>query len=416
MSRWTEAFQNHAFRTSWNSLSVLINDEGLEHKDSEAAVKEVARARKVMKYIDSVMEQVDPELMPLALLETLNQHATNGISEANNFKANQNIGHMQNVNSYLDSALVLFSQTPFILSAQQKGAVSKAASAYSETIDQHLSRLKTIVDEEIGGIEDSVTQIQETLTGHEKSLLGINEQINTITQNIQVQTAQFNTQFQTGEKNRGDKFDAALSKLEKRIDDEVLRLGTKADSEFERLATKSVTIIEVLVKLQDDASKVFNVVVNTLQAGAYSSYANEEKKSANNLRWAAIGMMIVAVAIMVVPEFMNILAHFEGYSMDWQKILGRVPLSAILFIPAFYFARESNKHRNTEVQNRRREHILSTIDPYLALLPKDTAEKIKVDVAKGIFSENSPVCTDSSSDETANLIAQITNLIKQFRS
>lgn len=415
MSRWTETFQNHGFRTTWNNFSALIADEGIEQKNNEVAIKEVARARKVVKYIDSVMEQVDPELMPLAILDTLNQHATNAVSDTNNFKNNQNVGHMQNVNSYLDSILMLFSQTPFILTGQQKGALSKAATAYSEVLDQHLGRLKASVDKEIGGIEADVSVIQETITGHEKSIANINTQINTVTQNIQIQTAEFNTQFQNSEKARTDKFSTLLTKLEDRLDLEIGKFTTKSDTEFQTLATKSATIIEVLVKLQADASKVFGVVVNTLQAGAYASYANEEKKSANNFRWAAIAVMLFSVGIMVVPEILNILSHFQGYSMDWPKALARVPLSAILFIPAFYLARESNKHRNTEVLNRRRELILSTIDPYLVLLPEAKAEEIKVEVAKGIFSENSSNTAEASSDN-ANIIAQIANLIKQIRN
>jgi hypothetical protein len=101
--------------------------------------------------------------------------------------------------------------------------------------------------------------------------------------------------------------------------------------------------------------------------------------------------------------------------IDWHTTIGRIPFSIILFVPAFYLARESNKHRNTEVLNRRRELILSTIDPYLALLDGERAQQIKLDIAKGIFSEGNLSTTDASKDEMGNLIAQITNLIKQAR-
>lgn len=414
MSRWNDQFQNHAFRTSWNSLKALLDDSELEKNNNEAAVKEIARIRKVVKYIDSVMDQTDPELMPISLFDTLNQHAANSLSQLNTFKSNQAIGHLHNVNTYVDSIITIFSQTPFMLAGQQKGSLSKAASAYSEVLDQHLSRLNEAVEAEIGTIKKNVSTIQISVSESEKTLATLKEQLQSVSQTIQKQTAEFNTQFQASEKARVDKYDAALAKLEKRIDDEVVRLGTKADAEFEKLATKAGTTLEVLGKFHDDAAKVFGVVVNTLQAGAYSSYANEEKKTANLLRWSAIALMILGVAILVVPEIAKIIEDSKGYVLDLHMTLGRIPFSIILFVPAFYLARESNKHRNTEVLNRRRELILSTIDPYLALLPDDKAQQIKLDIAKGIFSEGA-LPTDSSTDETGNIIAQIANLIKQAR-
>jgi len=104
----------------------------------------------------------------------------------------------------------------------------------------------------------------------------------------------------------------------------------------------------------------------------------------------------------------------EKYVLDWRVTLGRVPFSLILFVPAFYLARESNKHRNNEILNRRRELILSTIDPYLALLDGKKAEEIKVEIAKGIFSEGN-LPNEQTVSDSSNVIAQIANLIKQAR-
>lgn len=414
MSRWNDQFQNHAFRTTWNSLKALLDDSELEKNNDEAAVKEIARIGKVVKFVDAIMDQIDPELMPIGLFDTLNQHAINCISQLNTFKSNQSIGHLHNVNSYVDSIITIFSQTPFLLNGQQKGSLSKAATAYSEVIDQHLSRLNEAVDAEVGGVEKSVASIQTTIVEHENSLATMKAQLQTVGQTIQQQTAEFNTQFQTSEKARTDKYEAVQTKLEKRIDDEVFRLGVKADTEFEKLAIKAATTLEVLGRFHDDAAKVFGVVVNTLQAGAYSSYANEEKKTANLLRWSAIVLMVLGVAILVVPEITRFIEDSRGYMLDWHISLGRMPFSIILFVPAFYLARESNKHRNTEVLNRRRELILSTIDPYLALLPDDKAQQIKLDIAKGIFSEGA-LPKDTSADEAGNVIAQIANLLKLAR-
>jgi hypothetical protein len=190
-----------------------------------------------------------------------------------------------------------------------------------------------------------------------------------------------------------------------------LKLQDKADKEFEKLAEKAAVSLDVLGKYLDDASKVFGVVVNTLQAGAYSSYANEEKKTANWLRRFAFLFMIAGVVILLAPEVARMFKEFSDYTFDWKNIVGRSFFSLILFIPGFYLAKESTRHRNNEVQNRRRELILSTIDPYLALLEKSKAEQIKTELAKNIFSEGNAALEDNSQD-ASNLFAQLSNLVK----
>jgi hypothetical protein len=403
MSRWTEQFQNHPFRVTWNSLKTVLGEGDIEKNNAETATKEIARLRKVVSYIDTVMEHVDPELIPLSHLDALNAHASSCLQQVNSFKGDQNIGNLHNANINIDSVIVVFSQTPFMLLGQQKGGMAKAATAYAGVLDNHLKRLGQAVNAEIETVKLNVKKIDEGITESNTTLVSLKEQLQTVTQTIQQQTAEFNTQFQANEKTRSDKFDAVAEKLQQ-----------KSDDQFKELATKAGTVLNVLGKFHDNAAKVFKVFINTTQAGAYSSYANQEKKTANYLRGSAITLMILGVAILVVPEVIKIVKEAEAYALKWEITLARVPFSLILFVPAFYLARESAKHRNNEIMNRRREHILSTIDPYLALLDDKKAEDIKVEIAKGIFSEGA-VPNEQTISDSANVIAQIANLLKQVR-
>lgn len=411
MSRWNDQFQSHAFRTSWNTLIQTLNDEKLNSEIDEISLKEIARINKVIKFIDSILVQVDPELIPIGILDSFHQNTINCQSQLNSFIGNKSVGHLVNANSNLDSMITLLSQTPFILNGQQKGALSKAALSYAETINNQIKVTATSVNK----IKEEVTNIESLIQERQKNLESLKNQIDISANTIQGQSAEFTTQFKLGEAERNNQSKEIINKAELRINEEISKLNTKIDSEFEEMATKAGKALTVLGKFQDDAAKVFNVVVNTMQAGAYSSYANEEKRSANFFRWSAISLMMTGVVILVVPELYKIFSNISAYSLDWHATLARVPFSIVLFVPAFYLARESNKHRNTEVQNKRRELILSTIDPYLALLPKEKADEIKSDVAKGIFSENLTSDNDSSTAEAGNLIALITNLAKQLK-
>jgi len=176
------------------------------------------------------------------------------------------------------------------------------------------------------------------------------------------------------------------------------------------MTKRNVAAIGVLDDYQSQAERVLGTVIDTAQAGAYAKYANEEKASANRYRIAAILLMACAATVLFLPELAHVVQAASAYTVDWQKALSRLPFSLILFAPALYLAKESSKHRTNEVVNRRRQHILTTIGPYLALLDDKRSQEIKAEVAKSIFSD-APII-DEKADDTANLLAQLTNLTK----
>lgn len=233
----------------------------------------------------------------------------------------------------------------------------------------------------------------------EIKLSEINTQLEIVEQTIQKQTSEFNTQYQSSEKSRSE--------------ENIKSYSNKSDEEFKSLSTKASKIIEVLTTLQDDASRVYGVTINTLQGGAYSSYANEERQIANRCRRFASILMLIGVAFLIAPEMLMFLEE-KPYTFELIKVLGRMPISLIVFVPAFYYARESGKHRSNEVTNRRRHHILTTLDPYIELMENDKAEELRVHVAKTIFSEVS--VNQSTNDKTVNLLSQLSSLVKQLKN
>lgn len=416
MSKWNEKFNNHGFWTTWNSLKESLNNENLiSHDDS--VLQDIARVKKVVGFIDGLLEQIDPELMNLAVLDNYNQAASNCLSEINAYLANKNAVHLTNANTQIDSFLTLLSRIPNISFANQKFSLKKASSAYSESIDKYLLKVKSFIEEEIELQKTNLAELLSLLASTKKEIDLLKAQVKNVEQTINKQSAEFNTQFQNNENSRNERFNTLEQKLDSKVDTIVMKHQSDVDEEFKDLSIKSAKIIQILNKYNDDAAKIFGVVTNTLQAGAYSSYANEEKKSANLLRRSAIVLMLIGVGILVMPELIKIYHNQQNYYLDWKSVLGRIPFSLILFVPAFYLARESNKHRNTEIVNRRRELILSTIDPYLALLNDEKAQQIKLEIAKEIFSEGSLAGqNDSSLGEASNLVSQIANMAKQLRN
>lgn len=403
MSRWANQFKDHEFFKEFYRLKELVFSNQTESQDSQSDL-EIARLKKVIAYIDNIISKTDPELISLANLSSCTQSIKNSIDQFNNFLSNKNDQHLQNTNNQIDPVLTFFSQTPFSLNESQKESLNAAVIAYSESMSESLEKYKNKVNLEIDALKSYINQINPEIKVSQDNLANLKQQLQTVEQTIQKQTAEFNTQYQVSENNRSDKFEKIVEQL-----------NTKVDTEFVKLTTKTGAATAVLDKFIDDAKKIFGVVVNTLQAGAYSSYANEEKRTANLFRYGAIALMLASISILVYPELMKIHMESTEYIFDWTKALVRIPFSAAILVPAFYLARESNKHRTVEFTNRRRELILSTIDPYLSLLEKDKAEAIKAEIAKGIFSEGT-IPQETNSPDLGNIVSQLSNLIKQSKS
>ncbi|MGH1463515.1 MAG: hypothetical protein ACRBB6_15935 [Neptuniibacter sp.] len=323
------------------------------------------------------------------------------------------MGHLTNANNHADALIVHFHQLSTLIQDSSAEGIKSSVSAYSETIGKYISKYKNETEASVDELTERVEQLNSEIDAREARLVELNSQLDNVEQTIQQQTSEFNTQYMASEKARSDKFEKELESYTQKSEGNLKSYTDKSDEEFKDLATKTAKIIEVLTTLQEDASKVYGVTINTLQGGAYSSYANAERSAANRYRFLASAFMLLGVAFLIAPEIQLFLEE-APYQFDWKKVLGRIPMSLVVFVPAFYFARESGKHRHNEIANRRRQHILTTLDPYIELMEPDKAEELKVHVAKTIFSDvNSP---DSSKDETGNLLSQLSNLVKQIKT
>ena len=401
MSKWSDKFNNHPFLGIWSTLEVLIKDEKYDEIITENFIEDLARLRKVIVHLNSIIKNIDPELFPYHHLASMQSQTQACINELNAYSGNGNTGHLQNANNNADQLLIMFQQLPSSLYSLSSESVNEAVSAYSTTIGSYLEQYKNSIEDNVTEAQERLETLSGSITEKETKLQTLTQELSTVKQAIQQQTTEFNTQYQTSESERAGKFTKAYEKYEENV-----------DIKFKELATKSSKIIEVLVNLQDDASKVYGVTINTLQGGAYSSYADTERKTANILRYLAGTLMLIAVGFLIVPEAVS-LFETESYVFDWKKVLGRIPLSLVVFVPAFYFARESGKHRYNETSNRRRQHILSTLDPYIELMADDKAEELKAHVAKTVFSETT--VSNDNSDNTSNIISQLSNLAKQIK-
>lgn len=399
MSRWVKEFEQHEFHGIWDDLKNKFDDERLSTLSDITSVFELARLKKVVTYIDELLTLIDPELMNSGALSNITQATIQCRNELNAFIGNLNIGHLQNSNNYIDNVLStvrLYTTIP----KNPKSAITAAIVAYNKELGRYLRSLEKITSEQNLKYTESVKEVIQWYNEQTKFINELKLSSEVIKQTVEGQTAEFNRQFQESEQSRQVKFEKIIDALD-----------AKSDIEFVKLAEKLGTILQVAQNYEDQIKRVLNVVVNTAQAGSYKIYANEEKKSANYYRYAAIFLMFFGISLIIVPEMIHFIDNIQTYVFDWKNGAQRGIVSMIMFIPAFYLAKESSKHRANEIKNRQRELVLSTIDPYIELLSIDKKEDLKSDIAKKIFGE---IDSPQNKEDSINFLAQLTNMITQI--
>lgn len=433
MSRWTDSFKQHKFQIILQDFSNLLSSHKLTKEADINTVNEYSRLRKVIKYIQSVNSSIDPDLISPQIMNEMQGNLQGAYNEFNAFVSNQNSGHIVNANNNIDNVLSVISRAFVYYKKPSGNVLSDIVKTYSDTIGEHQNSYKNHIDTEVQKIKEKSEEIEAGLDEVEGSAEALKEDLKATQLQVQTQLAEFNTQFQNSqaanlqksddainisnrkseEQRNGNqkKFDDLVNKTQIRIDESVKKFQAQVDDQFKDLSIKAGTILNILGKLQDDAEKVFGVVQNTAQAGAHKIYADTERRTANWYRYGAIFLMLSSVAVLIIPELLKFI-NIENYVVEWTKILDRLPISLILFAPAFYLARESNKHRQNEFQNRRRELTLRTIDPYLALLKTDTQrDELKGQIAKSIFSDDARVSVEAG-DMTTHLVSLLDNISK----
>lgn len=64
MSRWLDRYQNHPYLESWANLKQSVENIELDDDSVQPSVEELARLRKVVAFLDELLESIDPELVP----------------------------------------------------------------------------------------------------------------------------------------------------------------------------------------------------------------------------------------------------------------------------------------------------------------------------------------------------------------
>ena len=105
MSRWLDEFKSHAFQSTWDNLKSELDKVTIDDESVFSSVQELARLKKVISYLDGMIEGIDPEFVPMATWDNFNNQVMPCLQQIMEYNNNRNIGHIQNANNNADNLL-----------------------------------------------------------------------------------------------------------------------------------------------------------------------------------------------------------------------------------------------------------------------------------------------------------------------
>ncbi len=173
MSRWIENFKNHPFQKVWNNIleeSKNLNVDTTTPTD----VQELARLKKVIKYIDELLNACDPEIIPSGVWDNFNGQSNDCLSQINLFNQNKNVGNLQSSNANLDNLLTYI--RPYMLSSSSAAqAATRAFKSYSETVVKEMNNFNERVQQDASNIKTTSNNSEKTYFSIEKIKTQIEE-------------------------------------------------------------------------------------------------------------------------------------------------------------------------------------------------------------------------------------------------
>jgi hypothetical protein len=400
MSRWIEQFKNHPFQTIWKELKNNLNDAKIDDETVITSVMELVRLKKVISYVDSMLESIDPELVPATIWESFSSQADPCWRYIAGFNSNRDIGQIQNANAHADNLLSYI--RPYMIIEGKAGAVlRKSATQSAQDIDSFVKDFKSRSDILIGEIKDNKL-LSDRLKDEVLEVSTLAEQFKTkmkgdgvgdigIERKVEEINSLYNETIVDGENSESTKTGIAQAKenvfANKQQIDEALTNTTGAISNFNKFyekifgskndsgtreggieddlnrKIKSLSDFEIKQTARYKAlnSQIESLLPGATSAGLATAY-REMKDSFDAPIKNATGLYGWSIAILVVASLIFSIDSIGGEQWikflkfdDWTVVLKGLVYKLPFYGPVIWFAYTASKRRS-ESQRLQQEY------------------------------------------------------------
>lgn len=301
----------------------------------------------------------------LNALNSLHSSSENIINELNTYIANRNTGHIDAAFNQAEQGFQIYFQQAFPTDSKIDGAEADAA----------LSSLKSASHSAISEIKTEKTKLISEVATLSSAVSTNLDSINALSADIETHksdSAQEIENIRTSYANLSQEFEQKFTQMNEKWEETKVLKISQIDTDVESLVGK-------ISEKETEARNLVQSVGEVLITGTYQKTAADESKLANMFRWITIALFTTGIAIVLSNYLVHLIAAFRGtdYSETPWTILTRFLTALVISLPAFYTARESARHRTNADRARQRELELSTLGPFIELLPVETKTLIR---------------------------------------
>ena len=393
MSRWNEKLKEHPIHNTLNQALSLINNKP---NDADSAFQsEQRRLKKLINFFKSTINKLDGELISFDILDQLNSAIRNQDIwvHFSSFHSRKEEQHLIDVNDKLNEVILKFSQ---LLVFAEKAKLSNPLKDLEESFDnftETIASKKTILEDDINEQSTLLERQNEKLDQLSQNLDSSKKEINELLATWQKQHSDSEnirtTEFNSTQQSKNNEF----SNWKKTVEEEAnIKIKTLIETSTDNLNNSQSAFDEKISNILNDASQKHNdilelhgLVAGDSVAAGYLKNAEDERKQANNWRVITI-VFIVLIASFALFSY-NV--PFFGYMEEilWIRILKFASLTGALLFGASYSAKQSNLHRNNEIQARKFALEVKAIDPFISSLSEENQKELKNKFSDRLFAQ-----------------------------
>lgn len=428
MQRWEREFSSHPIHKLLAQLEEQLGGE--VPVGSSGILPEKNRLRKVLKLIRQVIDQLDPDLAPLDLLQQVHD-----ILVSRNIKyyveqcgLSGNSDHIRQANDGINQVLPVVYQLSSLkfTRSTRRADIEASTKTFDEFRSQAGSYLESIsgqTDEfalEINNLKESTSYIKAEIQKIEGS---ISDRINEWSSKVTEILNQYSTKFTDANNSYNTEFKNVINEIKSSWKEKSSTINDEMNSELEYKRQYFQSKFDELVLDSEQKHKkileFYGLVAQDSVTGGYKKDADDEEWQANFWRWSTIVCIFLTAAWILMAIF-YLKPNVSDLKLYWADIAKGLSLTTLLVSAAVYTSWQSAIHRANARRARYFFLQVQAFDPFIASLPEDRQVVLKEGMSEKIFKgdpevEDNVACNNFGVEKLAKTVDLIDRISKIFK-
>jgi hypothetical protein len=392
VNKWDAEFAAHPLWPGVEQFGETLNR--CPPTDDVAQREHLDRLRRVLIELDA-RHLSDPMLVRRPVIDSLYQALTTMNNQVVNYISNpaQWSSYLAPAaNQQADEVLALLNQFPQPTRGPQATAARAAAKAYRDAADDFINEVRASAEKAIASVEQdretSSTATELALAEVERLRTAITQTDARMTEQItrlETSLTAHQSAFETQQSERADRFQKEQEAFREKAEQQLLVAQGASAEQAEQDRRTAQQTLDALNRLHEEAKVVVEATGRRAVTSEFGQYAAKQARAAF---WWAVAAVVFAVGGF---GFIAVqIATLHKGDLSWQLVAYKIAASVALVLVAGFCAKQSAGHRDQERQAKRRQLEINALEPFLARLPEEQAETLRVKMADRILVQPAP--------------------------